>query len=97
MGTVRRLGDERILAVRRYRYGESVKQIAVSLGRSPWWVYKWLARAAPGRSGLGDRPLAALPHRDHAGPAAGAAQQVPLAASWRMSLSRVRSAPIVRS
>ncbi len=48
MGTVRRLGDDRILAVRRYRRGESVKQIAISLGRSPWWVYKWLARAAQG-------------------------------------------------
>ncbi len=48
MGTVRRLDDDRGIAVRRYHNGESVRSIAVSLRRSPWWVYKWLTRAALG-------------------------------------------------
>ncbi len=48
MGTVRRLIDDRDLAVRRVRRGESVPSIAASLGRSTRWVYKWLARAAAG-------------------------------------------------
>ena len=48
MGTVRRIDDNRGVAVRRYQHGESVRSIAMSLGRSRWWVYKWLARAATG-------------------------------------------------
>ena len=48
MGTVRRIDDNRGVAVRRYQHGESVRSIATSLGRSRWWVYKWLARAATG-------------------------------------------------
>lgn len=48
MGTVRRLNDDRGIAVRRSRNGESIRSIAVSLGRSPRWVYKWRARAAAG-------------------------------------------------
>ena len=48
MDTVRRLDDEREVAVRRYANGESVRSIAASLGHSRWWVYKWLARAALG-------------------------------------------------
>ena len=48
MGTVRRLTDNRGFAGRRFRNGESVTIIARSLGRSPRWVYKWLARSAAG-------------------------------------------------
>ncbi len=48
MGTVRRIDDNRGVAVRRYQHGERVRSIAMSLGRSRWWVYKWLARAATG-------------------------------------------------
>jgi transposase len=48
MGTVRRIDDDRGVAVRRYQAGESVRSIATSLGRSRWWVYKWLARAVLG-------------------------------------------------
>jgi hypothetical protein len=48
MGTVRRIDDNRGVAVRRYQHGESVRSIATALGRSRWWVYKWLARAATG-------------------------------------------------
>jgi len=50
-GTVRRLKDDRGIAVRRYHNGESVKSIAVSLRRSPCWVYTWLARASRGECG----------------------------------------------
>jgi putative transposase len=46
MATVRRLDDDRAAAVRRFNQGESVRNIAASLGRSRQWVYKWLARAA---------------------------------------------------
>ncbi|HYA44214.1 MAG TPA: helix-turn-helix domain-containing protein [Acidimicrobiales bacterium] len=48
MGTVRRLDDHRGIAVRRFRNGESARSIALSLGRSSRWVYKWVARAAGG-------------------------------------------------
>ena len=41
MGTVRRLDDHRGIAVRRFRNGERARSIAVSLGRSVRWVYKW--------------------------------------------------------
>ena len=48
MGTVRRLDDHRGIAVRRFHNGERARSIAVSLGRSVRWVYKWAARAAGG-------------------------------------------------
>ena len=36
---------ERLLAVERYRRGESIAAICVSLKRSWSWFYKWLSRA----------------------------------------------------
>ena len=63
---MKKIKQQRSEAVQRYLAGEDPESICVSLGRSPSWLYKWLARHNPDDSSwledLSRRPLSS-PYR----------------------------------
>jgi len=51
------LQKERVLAVEKYRNGESPAAICKALGRSKFWLYKWLNRYKSKKKALVRRSL----------------------------------------
>ncbi len=43
----KKIQKQRVLAVKRYLAGESPESICASLGKTPRWLYKWVARHTP--------------------------------------------------